>query len=79
MTDRVQHTITIPENLAGLRLDQALSKLLPDHSRTQIQEWIKKEELTLDGIIPRNKAIVIGGEIIVINATIKQQPQWQLN
>jgi 23S rRNA pseudouridine1911/1915/1917 synthase len=77
MTDRVQHTITIPENLAGLRLDQALSKLLPDHSRTQIQEWIKKEELTLDGHIPRNKAIVIGGEIIVINAAIKQQPQWE--
>jgi 23S rRNA pseudouridine1911/1915/1917 synthase len=77
MTDKVQHTITIPENLAGLRLDQALSKLLPDHSRTQIQEWIKKEELTLDGQIAKNKAIVIGGEIIVINAAIKQQPQWE--
>ena len=77
MSDKVQHTITIPENLAGLRLDQALSKLLPDHSRTQIQEWIKKEELTLDGQIAKNKAIVIGGEIIVINGSIKQQPQWE--
>jgi 23S rRNA pseudouridine1911/1915/1917 synthase len=77
MTDKVQHTMTIPENLAGLRLDQALSKLLPDHSRTQIQEWIKKEELTVDGLVAKNKAIVIGGEIIVINAAIKQQPQWE--
>ncbi len=77
MTEKVKHTITIPENLAGLRLDQALSKLLPDYSRTQIQDWIKKTELTLDGQLPKSKAIVIGGEVIVIDAAIKEQHPWK--
>ena len=76
MVDKVQQTLIIPESAAGLRFDQALSQLLPDYSRTQIQEWIKKQEITLDGAIPKNKAIVIGGEIIVINATIKQPQQF---
>jgi 23S rRNA pseudouridine1911/1915/1917 synthase len=76
MKDKVNQTVTIPESAAGLRFDQALSRLLPDHSRTQIQDWIKKQEVTLDGEIPTNKTIVIGGEIIVINATIKQPHQY---
>jgi 23S rRNA pseudouridine1911/1915/1917 synthase len=73
VTANIQHTLTIPDELAGMRLDQALAKLLPDHSRTQIQDWIKKQEVTLDGQIPINKARVIGGENIVINAGIKPQ------
>jgi 23S rRNA pseudouridine1911/1915/1917 synthase len=73
VTAKIQHTLTIPDELAGSRLDQALAKLLPDHSRTQIQDWIKKQEVTLDGQIPINKARVIGGESIVINAGIKPQ------
>ncbi|MES2216770.1 MAG: 23S rRNA pseudouridine(1911/1915/1917) synthase RluD [Pseudomonadota bacterium] len=73
MTAKIQHTLTIPDDLAGMRLDQALAKLLPDHSRTQIQEWIKKQEVLLDDQIPINKARVIGGENIIINASLKPQ------
>jgi 23S rRNA pseudouridine1911/1915/1917 synthase len=73
VTAKIQHTITITEDLAGMRLDQALAKLLPDYSRSQIQDWIKKQEVTLDGQIPINKSRVIGGENIVINASMKPQ------
>ncbi|NDE34989.1 MAG: RNA pseudouridine synthase, partial [Gammaproteobacteria bacterium] len=29
----------IPNDLAGKRLDQALSVLFPDYSRNRLQEW----------------------------------------
>jgi 23S rRNA pseudouridine1911/1915/1917 synthase len=77
MSEKIQHQITLPDELVGLRLDQALSKLLPTHSRTQIQEWIKNGEILLDGQSPRTKDIVIGGETISINASLKVQPTYE--
>ena len=33
--------LEIPQELAGLRLDSALARLLPEHSRTRIKGWIE--------------------------------------
>ncbi len=77
MTDKIQLTLIIPDNLGGTRLDQALAKLLPDFSRTQIQEWIKSALITVDNKHLKAKDIVIGGEEIIINATRKVQPIWE--
>ncbi len=77
MTQIIHHTIVIPEDLEGMRLDQALAKLYPDYSRTQIQEWIKKKAIKLDGKYPKTRAIVIGGENIEIEAALKVQPSWE--
>jgi 23S rRNA pseudouridine1911/1915/1917 synthase len=33
--------LEIPEELAGLRLDSALARLMPQHSRTRIKGWIE--------------------------------------
>jgi 23S rRNA pseudouridine1911/1915/1917 synthase len=76
MSEKIQHTLTLPENVAGMRLDQALSSLFPDYSRTQIQEWIKNGEITLNDLVPKNKEIVLGGETVVINGTVKQPHTW---
>mgnify|MGYP002635208929 CR=1 FL=1 len=37
----IQQKLTIEEQNSGLRLDQALGALLPEYSRSRIQEWIK--------------------------------------
>jgi len=34
-------TIIIPERMTGDRLDVALSKMLPDYSRSKITVWIE--------------------------------------
>ncbi|MDP7284516.1 MAG: hypothetical protein QGG61_09105, partial [Arenicellales bacterium] len=34
-------TILIPKRMSGLRLDVALSEMLPDHSRSKITAWIR--------------------------------------
>ncbi|MDR3492814.1 MAG: 23S rRNA pseudouridine(1911/1915/1917) synthase RluD [Gammaproteobacteria bacterium] len=77
MTQIIHLTAVIPEELEGMRLDQALAKLYPDYSRTQIQEWIKKKEIKLDGKHPKRRVIVIGGETIEIQAALKAQPDWE--
>jgi 23S rRNA pseudouridine1911/1915/1917 synthase len=58
--------LTIPGNLAGVRLDQALAQLLPDWSRSRLQTWIREKRISVDGrdAIPRQK--VWSGEKIEV-------------
>jgi 23S rRNA pseudouridine1911/1915/1917 synthase len=76
MTNTIQQTFIVPDNLGGLRLDQAMTKLLPEFSRTQIQEWIKIGNITVDNQLWKARDTVLGGETIVINAVCKAQPTW---
>lgn len=76
MTKKIEQILTIPNELGGLRLDQALTKLLTEHSRTEIQRWIKMNEITVDGREPTAKEQVLGGEKIIITATPKKIPNF---
>lgn len=49
---------------AGRRLDQALSELLPDFSRSRIQAWIDAGRVLLDGGPCRCRDKVWGGEAV---------------
>ncbi len=69
MTD-IQHELIIPEDYHGLRLDQALAKLLPDYSRARIQQWIRDQAVSVDGKLLPNKTKLHGNEQVIINATI---------
>lgn len=62
--DIEKHQQLIPEELAGLRFDQALSKLFPDYSRSRLQQWVKKGLIQVDGVSWRCKDKVSGGELI---------------
>jgi len=54
--------LAIPDDCAGLRLDQALAKLLPKYSRSRLQEWITSHQVKLDGEFASTKQKVWGGE-----------------
>lgn len=63
------HTVidlTIPTDYAGLRLDQALARLLPNWSRNRLQAWIAGNLVTLDGETTTVKQKVWGSEHIRI-------------
>jgi 23S rRNA pseudouridine1911/1915/1917 synthase len=66
MTQTTPITLEIPQDLGGLRLDQALQRLLPDQSRTRLQAWIKDGLVTIDEKIPTAKFKVWGGERVQI-------------
>lgn len=74
---KIQHTLVIPEIHFNERLDQVLAKLLPDYSRTQIQEWIEAGAILVNGRTMKGKAKVKGGEEVSVEATLKAQPEWE--
>ncbi len=63
-------TFTIPADLAGLRLDQALARLLPDYSRSRLKEWIEAGRVSVENRVPRPRDLLSGGERVVVNAAI---------
>lgn len=58
--------MTIPADCAGLRLDQALAKLLPQWSRSRLQTWITDNRVLLDGQSATIKQKVWGNEHVQI-------------
>lgn len=71
MTEQVQLSATVPDELVGKRLDQAVADLFPDYSRSRLQNWIKDGSLTVDGKSWRIRDKVFGGEEIVIDAKLE--------
>jgi 23S rRNA pseudouridine1911/1915/1917 synthase len=61
----------IPDESAGLRLDQALAQLFPDYSRGQLTKWIKSGDVSVDTNQLRPRDSVSGGETIIITAQIE--------
>ncbi len=57
--------LTVPDTLAGRRLDQVLAELLAEHSRARLQAWIKEGRLRVDGLPEcETKRRLRGGEIL---------------
>jgi 23S rRNA pseudouridine1911/1915/1917 synthase len=69
--------VTIPVELAGRRLDQALTELLTGRSRAQVQKWIREGRARIDGrpLRPRDK--VAGGERVIVSVPAPEPAAWQ--
>lgn len=59
---------TIPVELAGQRLDQALAKLFPEYSRSRLKAWLLDGAIIVDGDSPRPRNPVQGGETVTLYA-----------
>ena len=57
---------TIPPELAGQRLDQALARMFPEYSRSRLKAWLLSGALLVDGGSPRPRDPVIGGESVTL-------------
>ena len=49
MTTRIERRERVPPECAGLRLDQALARMFPEHSRARLQGWIRAGAVQVDG------------------------------
>jgi 23S rRNA pseudouridine1911/1915/1917 synthase len=56
--------LTIPTEYAGLRLDAALARLFPEHSRSRLQAWMKAGRVDVDGAAADARRKVLGGEVV---------------
>ncbi|PSJ80587.1 23S rRNA pseudouridine(1911/1915/1917) synthase RluD [Neisseria iguanae] len=58
--------LTLPVEMAGLRLDVALAKLMPDYSRSRLTAWVKDGDVIVNNKPAQPKAKMIGGEFITV-------------
>ncbi len=56
--------LTIPDNLAGQRLDQALASMFPEYSRSRLKSWILQGYVTVDDRELRPRDAIHGGELV---------------
>ncbi len=60
----------MPDDMGGLRLDQALARLFPQYSRNRLQEWLKTGHIRMnDNVVSGRGAArtpVVGGERIAL-------------
>lgn len=76
--DAPADAVTIPVELGGLRLDQALAKLFPEHSRSRLQGWLREGRIRVDGTSLDARRKVSGGELIEIDAPPAPEPGAEL-
>jgi 23S rRNA pseudouridine1911/1915/1917 synthase len=52
----------------GVRLDRALALLLPQYSRSRLQQWIEEGAVALNGRAPRARDTVFAGDRLAVQA-----------
>jgi 23S rRNA pseudouridine1911/1915/1917 synthase len=61
--------LEIPHELAGLRLDSALARLLPEHSRTRIKSWIDAGRVQIGRLPSKPRDKVSGGSRVRVRVS----------
>ena len=69
----------VPREMAGLRVDQALALLFPEHSRSRLQGWLLQGHIRIvfargapvTAAIPKPKQRVWGGEAVVLEPPVE--------
>ena len=60
--------LTVPADCGGLRLDQALARICPQHSRSRLQGWIRDGRVRIAGaVVTETRQKLWGGELIELS------------
>jgi 23S rRNA pseudouridine1911/1915/1917 synthase len=68
-----RHELSLPPEMAGMRLDAALAQLLPQYSRERLKSWIAAGAVRVDGALLKPADKVLGGEQVRIEAQVQRQ------
>jgi len=69
-------TARVPDELAGMRLDQCLAEMFPDYSRSKLQTWVKAGRVLVDGETMKGREKLDGGEEIELDAEAEQVVEY---
>jgi 23S rRNA pseudouridine1911/1915/1917 synthase len=70
--------LEIPLELAGQRLDSALARLMPEHSRTRIKGWIEAGAVKVDRAACKPRDLVEAGSRVRVQTAIAAPAQPQV-
>lgn len=67
--------LKLTTEFCGVRLDKALSQLVPEYSRSRLQQWIDAGLVTVDDQPARAKTVAFGDETVVIRPQAAPEDQ----
>jgi 23S rRNA pseudouridine1911/1915/1917 synthase len=71
--------MSIPDDFAGLRLDQALARMFPEYSRSRLKEWLLAGAISVEGGPRRPRDAVSGGETVTLQplaeVSVRAEPE----
>lgn len=59
--------LSLNADACGIRLDKVLGTLVPQYSRSRLQQWIEAGHVSVDGEVARNKMTMYGDETVVVH------------
>ncbi len=68
------HSVVVPAEARGLRLDQYLAQAIPEISRSRVQLLVEGGQVLINGVAPKAKHKVTPGEVIVIEGSPRPAP-----
>ena len=74
--ESITRKVIVTGESAGLRLDQAAARLLPEFSRTRLQQWIREGRLRVNGVPQNPRTVVLDGDTLELEAETEPQGQW---
>lgn len=75
--ETIEAEFRVPPELSDQRLDQAVAALMPEHSRSRIQTWIKTGELRVNERQCKPRERVLVDDHIVIRAEVAAATTWE--
>ncbi|PXX89382.1 23S rRNA pseudouridine(1911/1915/1917) synthase RluD [Marinobacter vulgaris] len=75
--NRIIASFSVPPEHSDRRLDQAAAELMPEHSRSRLQGWIKSGVLTVNGKACKPRDKVMLGDRLELDAEPEAQVSWQ--
>ncbi|MFO7530521.1 MAG: 23S rRNA pseudouridine(1911/1915/1917) synthase RluD [Marinobacter sp.] len=75
--NRITARFVVPPDLSDRRLDQAAAALMPEHSRSRLQGWIKDATLTVNGEARKPRDKVMLDDVIELDAEPEVQVSWE--
>jgi len=77
MTQVVEDDFVVPLRLSDCRLDQVMTELMPDYSRSRLQQWIKAGNVLVNKKTLRPKDKVRVNDLIEVQAELESQGEWE--
>jgi 23S rRNA pseudouridine1911/1915/1917 synthase len=68
-------TLRLNPEFCGMRLDKALAQLVPQYSRSRLQQWIDEGHVIVDGRPARSKTTMLGDESVLVEPQAAPEDQ----
>lgn len=76
MSQIVEADFVVPIELSDTRFDQVLASLMPEYSRSRLQQWIKQGAATVNGQALKPKEKLRCNDLIEVQAELEEQGEW---